>query len=489
VRQQLYVFLILMPVVFGMTYLTLARALDNLSDMSPPAPVVQALIAMVCVPAIIALNLTRATRELYHLRQPTAFSEWLPVPKTTHLHFAMFLRLGRTAILALVLIVLAPLTGRNLIAGTAMLACLGIFIVLMTQAQVFAVLYWINWCHTKRRSVAAVALLVMLLTAMVGGILLLYFVNPTAVARLFTPAGSSNSGAAIVSISIYTIFGTASLLAGALYLIARLSHRRWRSSDIDYAQRIGSGTRKSVHLAGPWNRSLPKSVASMLARDLQLTFRIFSSSVYVVAGICIVLIMLLGVLLTTKVLPPGQGFGGGPASHDWLSATWLPSSLAIKLGCVLGVGTAAALLPVLLNYQLPHLWLERATGVIGGDLLKAKLWYTRLITFPVMVLMYATGVAASLIGAVDLPLFYLVPLLAECVWLWWVMSSFAGSLAFEIPDRPALSLVLILTIGIGSGGLTAFAWFFGLAAYGMGSAALKERGAARARHFLLSEVG
>jgi hypothetical protein len=127
--------------------------------------------------------------------------------------------------------------------------------------------------------------------------------------------------------------------------------------------------------------------------------------------------------------------------------------------------------------------------VIGGDLLKAKLWYTRLITFPVMVLMYAAGVAASLIGEADLPLFYLVPLLAECVWLWWVMSSFAGSLAFEIPDRPALSLVLILTIGIGSGGITAFAWFFGLAAYGMGSAALKERGAARARYFLLSEVG
>jgi hypothetical protein len=227
----------------------------------------------------------------------------------------------------------------------------------------------------------------------------------------------------------------------------------------------------------------------MLARDLQLTLRIFSSSVYVVGAICIVLVMLLGVLLATKALPPGQGFGGGPAGDDWLSATWLPSSLAIKLGCVLGVGAAAALLPVLLHYQLPHLWLERASGVMGDDLLKAKLWYTRLITFPVMVLMYATGVAASLISNADLPLFYLVPLLAECVWLWWVMSSFAGSLAFEIPDRPALSLALILTIGIGIGGLTAFAWFFGLAAYGMGSAALKERGAARARYFLLSEVG
>ena len=40
--------------------------------------------------------------------------------------------------------------------------------------------------------------------------------------------------------------------------------------------------------------------------------------------------------------------------------------------------------------------------------------------------------------------FTAVPLLAECAWLWWLVSTAAGGLAFEMPAQPGLALVLVL---------------------------------------------
>jgi hypothetical protein len=160
----------------------------------------------------------------------------------------------------------------------------------------------------------------------------------------------------------------------------------------------------------------------------------------------------------------------------------------IKAACVLAVAVASTLLPVLVHYQNPYLWLERSLGVTGQNLLQDKLWYTRCITLPVMLLIYAVGIVAAMAGGNMVPVFYTLPLLAECVWLWWLISSLTGALAFEIPDRPGLSLVLILTVGIAGGGLSAALWIMGVAIYGMGMASLLERGGARARYYLLSEV-
>ncbi|HEX8117870.1 MAG TPA: hypothetical protein VF521_11410, partial [Pyrinomonadaceae bacterium] len=82
------------------------------------------------------------------------------------------------------------------------------------------------------------------------------------------------------------------------------------------------------------------------------------------------------------------------------------------------------------------------------------------------------------------PAAYTLPLLAECAWLWWLVSTAAGGLAFEMPAQPGLALVLVLCAGLAAGGLTAFLWPIGLAIYGFAVQPLCMRGAMRAEMHL-----
>ena len=108
---------------------------------------------------------------------------------------------------------------------------------------------------------------------------------------------------------------------------------------------------------------------------------------------------------------------------------------------------------------------------------------------PVVLLIYIAGVAAGLISdqGGGVPLSYVVPLLAECLWLWWLVSTIAGALAFEIPDRPELAIVMILTLSISMGALSAVLWPMGVGFYGMTIAQVTERGGARAHYYLATE--
>jgi hypothetical protein len=139
---------------------------------------------------------------------------------------------------------------------------------------------------------------------------------------------------------------------------------------------------------------------------------------------------------------------------------------------------------VLVAHQRPHLGLERAVGVNGEDAWRAKLYLARVLTLPAALLTWAAGV---LCGAS--PAAYALPLLAECVWLWWIVSTAAGGLAFEMPEQPGLALILVLCAALAAGGLTAFVWPAGLAVYGMGVQPLCLRGVMRAQFHLKGEGG
>jgi hypothetical protein len=170
-----------------------------------------------------------------------------------------------------------------------------------------------------------------------------------------------------------------------------------------------------------------------------------------------------------------------------MSATWFPSSLAIKAAVLALVSCLASVVPVLVSHQIPHVWLERAVGATANDLWRAKLWYARLLTLPAVILIYVAGVSAALIGGTPLSLYYLLPLLAECLWLWWLASSIIGALAFEMPDRPGLALVLLLSLSLSLGMLTVVLWPMGLGIYGMGVEQVKERGVMQTARYLMAE--
>lgn len=179
----------------------------------------------------------------------------------------------------------------------------------------------------------------------------------------------------------------------------------------------------------------------------------------------------------------GDGGGGAAAGEvGWFEATWLPGVLAVKIASVLAAVSLIALVPVLVAHESAHVWLERAVGVKGAEVWRAKLWYARLVSLP-------APVAAWIVGALsgEVAGFYLLPLLGELVWLWWLVSTLAGSLAFETPEQPGLALVLMCCIGLAAGGFVAFLWPMGLAVYAMGMDQIRMRGQHRAHLYLYAE--
>jgi hypothetical protein len=455
--EHLYYWLVLGPVVVGFTTFTVARVVDNLSEWQPtPSDVIVA--AIVFELALVALSLSRATAEIYHLRRPEAYFDALPIDSPTHLHAGIAARIGRTMVVAV-----AALAAQWMATGWIDVKNrlpLALFIVITSLTEIFAALNWIHWSHTKQKAVAAVALLLLLPAAINGGLLLGLVVS----VDLFS-----------ASLRLWLMI-FAMLISTALYFIIRRQHDRWRAADMEYARRLQSSSRLRLVSAERLRRRLGYAVAAQLARDLQLTLRAFSSAVYVVAGIAALLLVGLITALVTNLLPPAA------ANVGWLDLTWTPQALAVKCACALMVATLIALVPLLVAYELPMMWLERATAVTGLDLCAAKLWYARAVSLAAPL---AVWVVALLTRQVSL--IYMLPLLAECLWLWWMMSSLTGWLAFEMPARPGLAIIVMTTATLATASLAIIFWPAGIIIHVQTTHSLSQRGRHMARLFLLTE--
>jgi hypothetical protein len=129
------------------------------------------------------------------------------------------------------------------------------------------------------------------------------------------------------------------------------------------------------------------------------------------------------------------------------------------------------------------MWLERAAGTTGLDLLAAKICYSRFLTSPAPLIIWIVG---SLTGLV--PGFYVLPLLAECLWLWWLVSSLVGVLSFEMPTRADLAIIVNGTLGLAIGLVSAMFWPVGLIVYPQAMHSLVARGRQRARYYMITEA-
>ncbi|HEY9232051.1 MAG TPA: hypothetical protein VIS78_07880, partial [Blastocatellia bacterium] len=410
-REHLYYWLVLGPVVVGFTTFTIARVVDNLSDWQP-SPAARIAAAIAFASALVALSLSRAAAELYHLRRPEAYFDALPLMPDTHLHAALAARAGRTVVVAV-----AALVARRMAGGAWLEAAnwlpLALLISVTSLTETLAALNWIHWGHTRNRRVAAAALLLLFAAATTSGLLLARVVSDD----LF--AAGAGRGLLLL----------AALISLMLYFVVHLQHARWRAADMEYARRLPSSSRLRLISVEHLRRRFGYAVAAQLARDLQLTLRAFSSAVYVVGGMAALVVVALTTVLLAQLLPAAVASGG------WLDLTWTPQVLAIKSACALMVAVLTASVPLLVAYELPMMWQERATAVTGLDLCAAKLWYARAVSL-------AAPLAAWLVALLtrQVPAVYMLPLLAECLWLWWMVSSLVGWLAFEMPARPGLAI-------------------------------------------------
>jgi hypothetical protein len=418
------------------------------------------ILASVFVASLIGLSLTRASSEIYHLRRPESLLDALPVSLNTQLHAALLKRIARTIVLGLLLLIARVLFGGGRLLDANILLPLLLFMMIVALAEALAALSWIHWGHTGNKIAAFGTMLAIIVSAMLAGLLLLLIVSPHAwEGSKFWPN---------VSGAVWTV---------ALYFLTRALHERWRASDVEYAKRLEAGSRLSVFGARLLERRFERAIAVQLARDLQLTLRAFSSAVYVALFISILFLAAMATVLMTGLLGPAAGEAG------WFEATWLPTVIAVKVTCVLLSASGAILVAVLVAYQLPHLWLERAVGATGKQMWETKLWYARLVSLPAPLIVWLIGLLS---GAV--PLFYALPLLAECVWLWWLTSTLIGALAFEVPDRPELAIVLMISSGAVFGLFVAVFWPVGIVLYALNVIrGLTERGHGRAGYCLLME--
>jgi hypothetical protein len=458
-RQHIYSWLILTPIVLGLTYFTIVRVAGNIPPWQPSRSFTIAMAALFEA-VLIGLSLSPASAELYHLRRPEGYFDALPIKVNTHLLIALMGRMGRTAVVAIALLLARYLLTDTQSINPANLLTLMLFVVLTSLAEVFGALNWIHWGHTKRRGSAFLAVVVLLPTVLTGGLLLALFVNQN-----YLPA----------TLKLWLAVACAVWAIG-LYLLTSLLHERWRASDIEYAKRLESSSRLNVFNARWIRRKFAPTVAVQLARDIQLTLRAFSSAVYVVVLTTALWVVALAIVLVEDLFPFAANF----SVAGWLDLTWLPQSLAIKFACVLVVASLASLLPLLVAYELPYMWVERAIGITGLDIWQAKLWYTRIVTLPAPLITWAAGMV---IGKV--PLSYAVPLLAECLFLWWLVSSIIGALSFEMPTRPGLAMIVMATVGLAAGAFTAMLWPVGIIIYGQAMQGLTDRGREMARYYLM----
>jgi hypothetical protein len=456
-REHVYSWLVLGPLVLGITYATLSRFSNNLPDWRP-SPVTTVAVAVAVELCLITLGLSRASAEIYHIRRPEALFESLPLRPATHLRAALIVRLARTVVAAAVVLAIWLIVTRASRAAFDVLLPLAIFAAITALAETFAALNWIHWSHRREKWAAMAAVAFLVVTAALAGL---------ALALAFKPGSLGSTQPWIMASGVVWVV--------VLYSVAHLLHERWRAGDVEYARRLQLSARWNVFGLRVFQKRLGAVVAAQLARDLHLTLRAFSSAVYVAAAFAVLSLVGLVVVLTTDVLPAAEG------EPSLLDATWLPQVLATKIACVLMTTSFAALLPVLISYELPHLWLERAVGTTGLDIWQAKLWYTRIVSG-------ACPAAAWLAGMLtgQLPLTYSLPLLIECLWLWWMVSSLAGSLGFEIPTRTGLAIIVIVTMALSIGMLSAFLWPLGLMMYGYSMPSLVKRGRVRTRYFLIT---
>jgi len=343
------------------------------------------------------------------------------------------------------------------------LASLALLVAVLASGEVLSALVWVRWSHRRGRLRAAASLAAFAACAAVAGLLL---------ADVVRPGGLTLVGrASLVACGVLT--------AAALAALAFAAHARWRAADAEFAKRLGA--RETWGGAVEWLAARAcggrRELSAQLARDLRLVLRGFSSAVYAAAGVAALVVLLLVALLAGGALPEREVEG-------WASMTWLPGALAVKFACVLASASLAAQLPVLVAHQRPHLWLERSAGLSGEDAWRAKLYLARVLTAPAPLAAWGAGVAC---GAV--PFAYALPLLAECAWLWWLVSTAAAGLAFEMPEQPGLALVLVLCAALAAGGLTAVVWPAGLAIYAMAVQPLCLRGVERAQFYLTSTEG
>src|SRR5215207_2779313 len=141
-RQNLYALLVLTPLVLGMTYFGVGRMVREAGWSPTDAQVLVA--CVVAAASLLALSMSRAGLEIYHLRRPESVFDSLPVTACAQLWAALLLRVSRTLGVGTATLVLRWLAGGALWDAWA-LASLARAVCVLASGEDFAAVEWVHW--------------------------------------------------------------------------------------------------------------------------------------------------------------------------------------------------------------------------------------------------------------------------------------------------------------------------------------------------------
>ncbi len=217
--------------------------------------------------------------------------------------------------------------------------------------------------------------------------------------------------------------------AGALAIgvLAWGAYRNWRDAEVERAEEaIG---RKAFTIAGLdalLRGRFGAEVGAQLARDLRLTLRAATPAVWTCSAAAL---LFLGAMPTAIV-------------NRWAPEQWMAVLLLTLTG--LAVFSLSAIAPVLLQRQAPALWTEHASGVSPEDMLKARKYFTLIVSFPAAVL--ACAVLPLYPGSWGAAVWFA----ARAALAWISVSTMVGAAAFDVAAAPGLGLMLM---GLASAGV------------------------------------
>jgi len=243
-----------------------------------------------------------------------------------------------------------------------------------------------------------------------------------------------------------------------LYALVRWGYFAWRDEYRERAEASASRARLLPNAQRRWEARIGRPAAAQLTRDLRLTLRGFSPAVYV-AGAAALLCELAGV----------SAWLGG-----WIPAQWMPMFLLLCLA--LATLSLSAIAPLLLEFELPRMWLEQGAGVDPATMWKSKMFLAGVLSCPA----YLATVAV--IFGYEADVFSAAYLAFRALLVWLTTASVIGVLAFEIAPAPILGMLLGGVFAVGLSGMYAIAdvWPVGLFLYAYLMNGLMQRATATA---------
>lgn len=471
IKDNLFSFLVLAPMILAVVYLLAVPYLNTLAIGAYPELSLNTLqlLTTVIIFLLLLSSISKVITELYPLQSADAYLDGLPIPVNERFLSILIIRMTKNLLLLVVLgivnFLISQISGKysqTLLVTFFLLIPIGLQ---LTVLQLFLVIFA---AHFKQLNLIRILIffttlfLIQYFFPTIGYWINIYLLGIRELLILTYYKWVSSEQVNLININTVISISISSLLS----IITFIGYRKWAIQDREIVEQLLSKKRRFSDFISQ-NFILAKAfglkISAYLLRDLILTFRFFSAAVYLSFAFAIIFQISL-ILLAKRTDYPVEIIAQGVVSL---------TSFAL-----------AALAPALVKHQLPFLWLERSLPVAGQDMYWSKVIYAGLVSLPTTFISFFISLTLK---SFDLEtgafLFF------QLILLWLTVSSLVGVLCFEIAARPGLAIPFIGIASLAIAILVIQVWWIWFILYPYSMDKLQVRARERARALIIGLEG